>query len=87
MFDSGSCVNLDPTNISYRPVAVRMSRQDGLTSLLTQDVVPPEASQSLRTFGWFDEACIARLLDENAREQMAKVVQVNFVELAASQGR
>lgn len=69
------------------PVAVRMSRPDGLTSLLTQNVAPPEASQSLRTFGWLDEACIARLLDEDVREKMAKVVQVNFVELATSQGR
>lgn len=69
------------------PVALRMSRPDGLTSLLTGHVAPPEASRSLRAFGWLDEACIARLLDEDAREQMAKVVQVNFVELATSQGR
>lgn len=69
------------------PVAVRMSSPDGLTSLLTQHVTGPGASRSLRAFGWLDEAGIARLLDEDAREEMAKVVQVNFVELAASQGR
>ena len=69
------------------PVAVRMSRADGLTSLLTEHVAPPEASRSLRAFGWLDEACIARLLDEDAREQMATVVHVNFVELATSHGR
>src|SRR5205823_846900 len=69
------------------PVALRMSRPDGLTSLLTQGVAPAEANESLRAFGWLDEASIARLLDEDEREQMAKLVQVNFVALATAQGR
>jgi hypothetical protein len=69
------------------PVAVRMSRPDGLTSLLAPNVAPPEASRSLRTFGWLSEACVARLLDEDARALMAKVVQVNFVKLATAHGR
>jgi hypothetical protein len=69
------------------PVAVRMSRPDGLTSLVTQDTSPSGGGRPLRAFGWLDEGGIARLLDDDPREQMARLVQVDFVELAKSQGR
>lgn len=69
------------------PVSVRMSRPDGLTSLLMHDVAPPMTTPRVRAFGWLDETSIGRLLEDDTREQMAKIVQVNFVELAKSQGR
>ena len=69
------------------PVAVRMSRPDGLTTLVTQNTTPSKSGRRLRAFGWLDEDGVARLLDEDVREQMAKIVQVNFVKLATSQGR
>ncbi len=66
-------------------IAVRLQHGEGLSAFLRDgghlagvEVVP---------FGWLDDQGWAGLLEDDNREQMAKVVQLRFAELAGSQGR
>ena len=66
-------------------VAVRLQHGEGLSALIRGggalagvEVVP---------FGWLDDRAWTALLEDDEREQMAKVVQLKFSELAQSHGR
>ncbi len=71
------------------PVTLRMTRPDGLNSLLKAPAVGASLSYYLRSFGWLDTAACARFIAEEVgpRERMAALVQCRFVALAKDQGR
>jgi hypothetical protein len=65
-------------------VALRMSRGDGLTSLLGGSDL---AGLPLRPFGWLDADAVIRPLEMRARDRLARMIHGEFLKRARDQHR
>lgn len=65
-------------------IALRMSRGDGLTSLLDGSTL---AGLPLRPFGWIEPDAVLRPMQVRDRDRLAATIHANFLQLAKKQGR